>query len=51
MPSGRPFHQGETWTMSCELPGEDPVSQQVFVARGDKRDRELGRGLRGRRRD
>jgi murein tripeptide amidase MpaA len=36
MPSGRPFHQGETWTMSCELPSEDPVSQQVFVARGDK---------------
>ncbi|MDQ2676147.1 MAG: hypothetical protein M3Y34_05005, partial [Actinomycetota bacterium] len=21
MPSGRPLHQGETWTMSCELPG------------------------------
>ncbi len=36
MPSGRPFHQGETWTMSCELPSEDPVSQEVFVARGDK---------------
>jgi Ca2+-binding RTX toxin-like protein len=36
MPSGRPFHQGETWTMSCELPSEDPISQQVFVARGDK---------------
>jgi Ca2+-binding RTX toxin-like protein len=35
MPSGRPLHQGETWTMSCELPGEDPVSQQVFVARGE----------------
>jgi hypothetical protein len=36
MPSGRPFHQGETWTMSCELPSEDPISQEVFVARGDK---------------
>ncbi len=36
LPSGRPFHQGETWTMSCELPSEDPVSLQVFVARGDK---------------
>ena len=35
MPSGRPLHQGETWTMSCELPGEDPVSTEVFVARGD----------------
>ncbi len=35
MPSGRPLHQGETWTMSCELPSEDPVSQQVFVARGE----------------
>jgi len=38
MPSGRPLHQGETWTMSCELPGEDPVSTQVFVARGDSAD-------------
>jgi hypothetical protein len=38
MPSGRPFHQGETWTMSCELPGEDPVSEQVFVSRGEKAD-------------
>ena len=36
MPSGRPLHQGETWTMSCELPGEDPVSQAVFVARGER---------------
>ena len=36
MPSGRPLHQGETWTMSCELPGADPVAQQVFVARGDQ---------------
>ena len=36
MPSGRPLHQGETWTMSCELPSEDPISQQVFVARGDR---------------
>ncbi len=35
-PSGRPFHEGETYTMSCELPGEDPVSMEVFVARGDK---------------
>lgn len=35
MPSGRPFAQGETWTMSCELPGEAPVGQQVFVARGE----------------
>ena len=35
MPSGRPFHEGETWTMSCELPSEDPVSQAVFVARGE----------------
>jgi hypothetical protein len=35
MPSGRPLHQGETWTMSCELPGEDPVSEQIFLARGD----------------
>jgi Zinc carboxypeptidase/RTX calcium-binding nonapeptide repeat (4 copies) len=36
MPSGRPLHQGETWTMSCQLPGDDPISQQVFVARGDR---------------
>ncbi len=42
MPSGRPFHQGETWTMSCELPGEDPVSRQVFVARGEKADVDWG---------
>jgi hypothetical protein len=35
MPSGRPFHEGETWTMSCKLPDEDRVSQQVFVARGE----------------
>jgi hypothetical protein len=35
MPSGRPLHEGETWTMSCELPGEAAVAQQVFVARGD----------------
>ncbi|HYH62416.1 MAG TPA: M14 family zinc carboxypeptidase [Solirubrobacterales bacterium] len=35
MPSGRPFAEGETWTMTCELPGEDPVSQEVFVARGE----------------
>lgn len=33
-PSGRPFHQSETWTMSCELPGEDPVTTEVSVARG-----------------
>ena len=42
MPSGRPLHQGETWTMSCELPGEDPVSTQVFVARGDRADVDWG---------
>lgn len=35
MPSGRPLTQGETWRMSCKLPGEPPVSQQVFVARGE----------------
>lgn len=34
-PSGRPLHQAETWTMSCELPGEDPVSVQVAVDRGE----------------
>jgi Ca2+-binding RTX toxin-like protein len=35
MPSGRPLHEGETWTMSCKLPAEDAVTQQVFVARGE----------------
>jgi hypothetical protein len=35
MPSGRPLHEGETWTMSCKLPGEEAVSAQVFVARGE----------------
>ena len=34
-PSGRPLHQSETWTMSCELPGEDPVAAEVAVDRGE----------------
>ena len=33
-PSGRPFHESEEWTMTCELPGEDPVETHVFVGRG-----------------
>jgi len=36
MPSGRPLSEGETWKMSCELPGETPVSRKVFVARGER---------------
>ena len=35
MPSGRPFAQGETYRMTCELPGEGPVARDVFVARGE----------------
>jgi carboxypeptidase T len=34
-PSGRPLHQSETWTMSCELPGEDPVTTQISIDRGE----------------
>ena len=34
-PSGRPLHQAETWTMSCELPGDGPVSVEVPVDRGE----------------
>jgi hypothetical protein len=44
MPSGRPFHQGESYTMSCELPSEDPVTQEVFVARGDSATVDWGAG-------
>ncbi len=33
-PSGRPFHASEKWTMSCKLPGEDPVTTHVSVLRG-----------------
>ena len=35
MPSGRPFAEGETYTMTCELPSPAPVATQVFVARGE----------------
>jgi Ca2+-binding RTX toxin-like protein len=37
MPSSRPLVDGESWTMSCTLPGEDAVATTVAVDRGDVR--------------
>ena len=50
MPSGRPFHQGETWTMSCELSERGPRLAAGVRRPGRERDRGLGCGLRSKRR-
>jgi hypothetical protein len=36
-PSSRPLVPGEVWTMSCELPGENPVTTTVAVDRGQRK--------------
>ena len=33
-PSSRPQVPGETWRLTCQAPGGDPVSREVAVARG-----------------
>lgn len=35
-PSGRPLFPGETYMMSCVVPGGDTSSRQVAVARGGR---------------